>query len=514
MCPTPNPPASPAPEPPVGQPVGVDWGRYAWPVAAVLCVGYTAERFANFPAWGLGVQLLMTSALTAVIVHWVSGTRVRRLSKALVFALIVVSQVHRLLGLPFVFFALVIPGLYLAWRLATPRIADRTMLAAAAIRCAFLVGAVAIPFALLQYIVWSAESISEAGVGLDGYEVAGRPFPPTMGDAWHAARNYEPFWMFSHGERWYPSRAEDYLKDPAARLVIDGRDAGSGKIVLDPATSDKAACRMATTRRCQVTLRCRDDSARCAKARPGQSVVYAHIIDNPLALDDYRPSRSLVGRVRRVIEYWVFYRYDAWKGWGGLFHQWHESDWEAVTVGLGKSEPLFVAFSSHCGGNWRPWGRGLGGMGGNRRPDGRLVALPGHPRGYHPMAFVADGTHATYPDDSPRQPDWDSCARRIPLLFHVATFGPTYGAGIRERLDQAGDTENFYGPTPIRADVGGPSVMRFHGSWAVEDHQHMISGDVRGGGPPSPPLQRLWTHPLSTIFCSDYWRPKQECPTS
>jgi len=43
--------------------------------------------------------------------------------------------------------------------------------------------------------------------------------------------------------------------------------------------------------------------------------------------------------------------------------------------------------------------------------------------------------------------------------------------------------------------------MSLHGSWAVEDHQHLISGDDRGGGQPTPPLQHLWAHPLSEIFC-------------
>ena len=36
-------------------------------------------------------------------------------------------------------------------------------------------------------------------------------------------------------------------------------------------------------------------------------------------------------------------------------HQHHEGDWEAVTVGLSADRPLFVDWSAHCAGEWRPF---------------------------------------------------------------------------------------------------------------------------------------------------------------
>jgi hypothetical protein len=459
------------------------------------------------------LQLLASFAVGAVIYGSTNGTSVQRVSKAAVGGPIAIAQVERLLGVPFVFFFVLILGLVVWWPLGAWISAGRSTVARAGIRSALLLVVLVAPFGFGQYMVWLSESLSRSGTILDGVEAAGAPFPPTMRNGWQAAKDYEPFWLFSAHERWYPSRAEDYVSDPRARLVSNGKYAPA-TAVTNPKATPKESCRTATATHCRLTIRCADEKARCAKDRHGDSVVYAHVIDEPLALDGFRQDGSLVGRVRRVIEYWAFYRYDAWTGWGGLFHQWHESDWEAVTVGLGETEPLFVAFSSHCGGTWRRWGRGLGGMDGRRDSGGRLLPLPRHDPGHHPLAFVADGTHATYPDDFPRQPDWDSCAKKIPLAWHVATFGPTYGAGVRETLDQVDAPDNFYGPELIKATETTPLVMRFHGTWAVEDHQHIITGDIRGGGPPSPPLQRLWTHPLSQIFCGDYWHPKTECPTS
>ena len=58
-----------------------------------------------------------------------------------------------------------------------------------------------------------------------------------------------------------------------------------------------------------------------------------------------------------VIQYWIFYRNDLWEAQTGVGRivQRHQSDWEQVTVGLSRIAPLFVAYSSHCGGQWLKW---------------------------------------------------------------------------------------------------------------------------------------------------------------
>jgi hypothetical protein len=270
----------------------------------------------------------------------------------------VVSQVERLLGVPFVFFGVLLAGLVLWWPLGTAVASRCRGVPRVAVRAGLLVVVLAAPFVFGEYIVWLNESLSSAGAILDGIEAAGPPYPATQGDGSQAARDYEPFWLFSPDERWYPSRAEDYVGDARAQLVIGGKRAAATP-VTDPNAAAEASCRSARATACRLTIRCPDEHDACAEDSPGESVVYDHVIDDPLARDGFKKDGSLVGRTRRVIEYWAFYRYDAWTGWAGLFHQWHESDWEAVTVGLGDAGPLFVAFSSHCGGNWRRWGRGL-----------------------------------------------------------------------------------------------------------------------------------------------------------
>ena len=74
--------------------------------------------------------------------------------------------------------------------------------------------------------------------------------------------------------------------------------------------------------------------------------------------------RQVPGPYQKVlVQYWLFYYYDDWIARGrssASLRQSHEADWEVVTVGFDDREPLFVSFSSHCGGTWVPWRSGAG----------------------------------------------------------------------------------------------------------------------------------------------------------
>jgi hypothetical protein len=59
--------------------------------------------------------------------------------------------------------------------------------------------------------------------------------------------------------------------------------------------------------------------------------------------------------------------------------------------------------------------------------------------------------------------------------------------------------------------------MSFPGSWGAYDHTtlenllpHRLGRE--GTGPKTPSLQALWTHPITTVFCSPHWRPRR-CAT-
>jgi hypothetical protein len=90
--------------------------------------------------------------------------------------------------------------------------------------------------------------------------------------------------------------------------------------------------------------------------------------------------RRIYGRVvpvgeDRYLQYWQFYVFNDW-------HNKHEADWEVVVVLVRPAEDgwtqVGAAYSSHFGGHWRPreeihWREGT-----------------------HPVAYVAQGSHAQY----------------------------------------------------------------------------------------------------------------------
>ena len=69
-----------------------------------------------------------------------------------------------------------------------------------------------------------------------------------------------------------------------------------------------------------------------------------------------------------VVQYWLYSLVDDWHstprsvsvpGAGTVrlpgINQHHEGDWEAITVGMSADRPLFVDWSAHCAGEWRPF---------------------------------------------------------------------------------------------------------------------------------------------------------------
>ena len=86
-------------------------------------------------------------------------------------------------------------------------------------------------------------------------------------------------------------------------------------------------------------------------------------------------------------------------------HQYHEGDWEAVTVGLSADRPLFVDWSAHCAGEWRPFA------------GATLVADAGGER-THPVSWIALGSHANLPAAVTARPRWWRCDPRVATFVH------------------------------------------------------------------------------------------------
>jgi hypothetical protein len=196
-----------------------------------------------------------------------------------------------------------------------------------------------------------------------------------------------------------------------------------------------------------------------------------------------------------LIQYWFFYRYNEWERQilTGTLAQRHQSDWEFVTVGLDKNAaPLFLAYSEHCGGTWRPW-------------DQVPTVTEGST---HPLVAVALGSHANYVStDERRSPDWASCGgTAVPKGFLSLL---SYASNVR-------DETSFGTEIPpdqlhlIRA-TDGKFPMNFPGTWGANDLTVLENKREltlkQGAAPATPSFQRSWIDPLATIFCGDHWEP-------
>jgi hypothetical protein len=88
------------------------------------------------------------------------------------------------------------------------------------------------------------------------------------------------------------------------------------------------------------------------------------------------------------IQYWMAYFFDDWANV-------HEMDWEMVSIILKKTEsieePIACVFNAHIGGFRKPW------------KDVHKVDDAGNKdlHGTHPVAYVANGSHAAYFSDYP-----------------------------------------------------------------------------------------------------------------
>ena len=105
--------------------------------------------------------------------------------------------------------------------------------------------------------------------------------------------------------------------------------------------------------------------------------VYARVVRGDYWLKDYIS-----------IQYWMAYFFDDWANV-------HEMDWEMVAVILKKTDaieqPVACIYNAHIGAFRKPW----------KDVDKADDAESRNPAGLHPVAYIANGSHAAYFSDYP-----------------------------------------------------------------------------------------------------------------
>jgi hypothetical protein len=506
--------------------------------------GHDLRRNLGLIALAAGIVVLLHVAgerphrAVGRVFHFVGVHLVRTLA-ALAGAAAAYGVVNALVAAPFIVLATIALSLLAAVLLAfavaggDARWLPGSLAARIAIGVAVLVVGWPVTAAIGVGALWGSgvleHQLNESGVRNRDTHPRGIPPRVDPSDGWANALAYEPFIARTTDEPWRPTSADDYL---ATAEVLGG--APTPQPATSIATPQSDAFRLCSGEKsgpvCRITIHCPDADAACANDQDGvHDALYARVIDEK-HLDIAKVPG--VGHIRWLIQYWIFYRYDDWYAWVGKgFHQWHEADWELVSVGLGENGPLFAAFSAHCGGVWTPWRKIAGVRDRGRTRDGHLV--PGTAHGHHVVAFVARGSHASYPTAAVQAPDWNSCANKVPVSIEAATWGPTRAAGLREHM-KYGPRSGYLGPPltrlteaePAKDGASGkpadPPWLAYRGRWGLHDHfRYLWSGGVCpendpaskcGPGPDAPPRQPSWSKPVWWIFCSKHFQPKGKCP--
>ena len=250
---------------------------------------------------------------------------------------------------------------------------------------------------------------------------------------------------------------------------------------------------------------------------------YPTVPGEPYPLERVGP-RDIRENLFGMVQYWFFYDYDEWVApvLGGRIVQRHEGDWEAVTVGFAKDRPLFVGYSQHCGGTWRPWGRKLRLVdttastfakqvevtGSRSLPAASSGWLDARQLGTHAAVDVAVGSQANYPPErADTAPNFARCegfpSGTVALL--------SYTWNIRDRTGSA----YMWIPGQVQITSARRRPMSFPGTWGAKDTIQFVTtyddpNREGGRGPRTPTRQELWRHPMRQIFCGRGWEPNPD----
>jgi len=157
------------------------------------------------------------------------------------------------------------------------------------------------------------------------------------------------------------------------------------------------------------------------------------------------------------IQYWLAYFFDDWANV-------HEMDWEMVSIILKKidstEQPVACVFNAHIGSFRKPW------------EDVHKVDDAGNKnrQGLHPVAYIANGSHASYFSDYP--PDFNVAVPYLgPVLstvVRIAKIGKDftdYVPSFEEGVKYFPDVEIAPLPDKNGSWSGGWRWLNFKGRW-------------------------------------------------
>ena len=187
------------------------------------------------------------------------------------------------------------------------------------------------------------------------------------------------------------------------------------------------------------------------------------------------------------IQYWLAYFFDDWANV-------HEMDWEMVSVILKKldstEEPVACVFNAHIGAFRKAW------------KDVHKVDDEGNksPDGLHPVAYVANGSHASYFSDYPSYfnvaaPYLKPVLRRLVRIAKIGKPFTDYIPCFEEGARYFPDVEVIPQPDELGRWSGDWRWLNFRGSWG-SPVQMSLPEKIVAGIPVIRRLARFFQRPL------------------
>ena len=362
-----------------------------------------------------------------------------------------------------------------------------------------------------------------------------RPRMPVSASELELLRRYEPALRFTHGEQFFPTDIERYVRASSlwahypsgrdqlllaqdfvnVRELIKQRPAPFGTVhylrFIEPLSLSESAQAIANQVRLRALIK---NTFHPGVGRLARGGLLPRVLDALFSLSflmrgrvpaavaaaaelDYYQMHTkqeqyvYYGRVVRdedwtVLQYWYFYCYDSWRtGFGGVND--HEADWEMVSIYLyedaGQLIPEWAAYASHDfhGDDLR------------RRWDdeSELELIDGHP-----VVYCGAGSHASYfrpgeyqAEANLQLPAWVDFLRDAwdrfwtqalgqepndPFRIPFVDYARGDGLGIG-----AGQDESW---TPVQIDESTPWVSQYRGLWGLFARDP-ISGENAPAGP-------------------------------